>query len=108
MKSHERRTAIWYTLCRQRHTTISFLAEKYNVSFRTIRYDIDALSRTYPIITKVGKGGGICLAYWYQPKKMLLEVEQMDFLLNLAQRLSKNDAAKLNEIISRLSDVDRP
>lgn len=94
--------AIWYTLCRQRHVTIADLAGKYNVSPRTIRYDIEVLSRTYPIETRAGKNGGIRLADWYQPGSDILQAEQMDFLLELVQRLEGEEAAQLRDIISLL------
>lgn len=108
MEAHERRTAIWYMLCRHRHTTISCLAEKYGVSHRTIRYDIEVLSRTYPIETRSGKGGGIRLADWYRPGHEILQVEQMDFLLELVERLEGEEAKRLHDIIDRISHNDRP
>lgn len=103
MEAIERRMAIWYTLCRQRQVTIAHLAEKYNVSPRTIRYDIEVLSRTYPIETRAGKNGGVKLADWYQPGSQLLPSEQMDFLLALVQRLEGEEATRLRDIISLLS-----
>ncbi|MBR3764239.1 MAG: DeoR family transcriptional regulator [Clostridia bacterium] len=103
MEAIERRMAIWFTLCRQRQVTISHLSEKYKVSPRTIRYDIEVLSRTYPIETRVGKNGGIKLADWYQPGSDVLRAEHMDFLLDLVQRLKGEEAAQMREIISLLS-----
>jgi len=100
----ERRMAIWHTLCMQRHVTIAYLSEKYNVSPRTIRYDIEALSRSYPIETRPGKNGGIQLAEWFHPGSGKLRPEQMDLLLRLYRQMDGNDAAIMQDIITMLNE----
>ncbi len=77
MGANERRQAIWHTLCRCRHITISHLAAEYKTSHTTIRKDVDILSLSYPIVTMRGHGGGIKLADWYEPGKMQLTPAQM-------------------------------
>ena len=103
----ERRMAIWHTLCIQRRVTIPYLSAKYGVSPRTIRYDVEALSRIYPIETRCGKNGGVKLADWYQPGIALIQPEQMDLLLKLHERLEGNEAALMSGIISALSEAMR-
>ena len=101
--TRERRMALWHTLCTHRQVTLSFLASKYSVSLRTIRYDVEALSRTYPIETRPGKNGGVKLADWYHPGNSLLSSEQMDLLLKLANTLEGDDAILMGDIIVTLS-----
>lgn len=103
MGASERRMAIWHTLCTHRQVTIAYLASKYGVSPRTIRYDVEVLSRSYPIETRSGKKGGVKVADWYRPGKAPLQPEQFDFLLNICQRLDGDDADRMCDIIETLS-----
>jgi len=60
MKSFERRIELIKVLYRREYETINNLAFEFGVSNRTIRRDIDELSRMIPIYTKPGRyGGGI-------------------------------------------------
>lgn len=102
MSANERRMAIWNTLCMQRQVTIGFLAEKYGVSTRTIRYDVEVLSRSYPIETRAGKNGGVRVADWFQPGNDILMPEQMDLLLKLQSEMDGNDAIMMRDIIAAL------
>ena len=49
MGAGERRLAIWQTLCLRRHDTVANLASEFNVSKRTLYYDVQFLSLIYPI-----------------------------------------------------------
>lgn len=104
----ERRLAIWHTLCAQRQVTISYLAAKYGVSPRTIRYDVETLSRTYPIETRPGKNGGVKVADWFQPGGAILQPEQMDLLLRIHRGLEGDDAEMMSDIIASLSQKRNP
>jgi len=101
--SNERRLAIWHTLCAQRQVTISYLSSRYGVSPRTIRYDVEVLSRTYPIETRPGKNGGVKVADWFQPRSTMLQPDQMDLLLKLYRRLEGEEAALMSSIIMAVS-----
>jgi len=103
----ERRLAIWHTLCARRQVTISYLSARYGVSPRTIRYDVEVLSRTYPIETRPGKNGGVKVADWFQPGPDMLQPEQMDLLLKLYRDLEGDDAQTMSSIIKALSDEGR-
>jgi predicted DNA-binding transcriptional regulator YafY len=46
----ERQWSIINTLCRRRKTSAEELAEEYHVSQRTIRRDLDKLSRAFPVV----------------------------------------------------------
>lgn len=62
MKVFERRMELIKVLYRREYETINNLAFEFGVSNRTIRRDIDELSRLIPIYTKPGRyGGGIYL-----------------------------------------------
>ena len=102
MGANERRMAIWHTLCAQRQVTIAYLAEKYHVSKRTVRYDVEILSRVYPIETRSGKNGGIRVADWFQPSENMLMPVQMDLLLQLHKDMDGNDAIMMGDIIAAL------
>ena len=58
MKCFERRMEIIKILFRRRYETLCNLAFELEVSERTIRRDIDELSRTMPIYTKRGRYDG--------------------------------------------------
>lgn len=102
MNASERRMAIWNTLCMHRQVTIGFLASKYGVSVRTIRYDVEVLSRSYPIETRAGKNGGVRLADWFLPRNDILMPEQMDLLLKLQSEMEGKDAIIMRDIIVAL------
>lgn len=102
MGASERRMAIWTTLCMHRQMTIGELASKYGVSIRTIRYDVEVLSRSYPIETRAGKNGGVRVADWFQPGSDILMPEQMDLLLKLQREMEGNEAMMMRDIIAAL------
>ena len=100
MGANERRQAIWHTLCRCRHVTISYLAAEYKISRTTIVKDIEILSLSYPIETSRGNGGGVGLAEWYEPGKMHTPA-QMDILFRISKTLTGTDAYIMHSIISQ-------
>ena len=58
MKSVERQKEILNVLYENGHVTIKSLSNRFDVSERTIRRDIDFLSLTEPIYTKAGRFDG--------------------------------------------------
>ena len=103
MGANERRQAIWHTLCRCRHVTIPYFAAEFKTSQTTIRNDVDILSLSYPIVTVLGRRGGIQLAEWYEPGKMQLTLAQMDLLLRISKTLTGTDAYIMCSIIFQFS-----
>ena len=104
MSPHERRSAIWQALCQRRQDTIYNLAAEFNVSPRTIRYDVEVLTLSYPIETIRGRyGGGVKVADWYYPSRASLCPEQAALLKKLAPTLNEADLTVLNSIISQFS-----
>ncbi|HCC34996.1 MAG TPA: hypothetical protein DEQ02_04935 [Ruminococcaceae bacterium] len=87
-------------------TTAPELAERFEVSVRTIYRDIDILSSVgIPVYTVQGKGGGIFIRENFVLNKSLLsEEEQKQILLSL-QGLSVLDDENTNALMSKLGII---
>ena len=104
MSPNERRNSIYAELRAQRHLTVGYLAEKYAVSEKTIRRDIEELTLTHPIETVRGRyGGGVKLADWYHPMQTTLSPKQIALLKKLAPSLEGDDLAVMNSILSQFT-----
>lgn len=100
MSATERRQDLWNRLCQRRQDTIDNLAAEFKVSRRTIMYDIDALTLSYPIETVRGRyGGGVKVSDWYHPTRRTLCPEQVALLKKMATSMSGSDLVTLNSII---------
>lgn len=94
---------ILYELLAGGQTTAPALAEKLEVSVRTIYRDIDALSTAgVPIYTIPGKHGGIALLDGYTLPKLLLEADERDRLLAALQGLDKNTDQQSSVLLTKL------
>lgn len=96
---------IIYILLNKSTATARELAERFEVSERTIYRDIDILSSAgIPIYASQGKGGGISLLGDYVlDKSILTEKEQEDILFAL-QSLSTAQDSDTEKVLSKLSD----
>lgn len=104
MGASERRMAIWKTLCCRRQDTVVHLASEFNVSRRTIYYDVAFLSIIYPIESIRGRYyGGVKISDWYTPNPNVYTPAQMELLLRLQKNLGGNDAIIMSSIIQRYS-----
>lgn len=84
METTERRRAIMRMLCRRKSEIIENIAVEFGVSERTIRRDIEALSRTEPIYTKSGRyGGGVYVMEGYHADKFYFDNAQTTVLKKL-------------------------
>jgi len=93
LRTAERLLGIMRFLCRERHTTVSVLAEKFGVSERTVRRDIFELSFVMPIDTKSGKyGGGIYVIGDYAMDRMYMTPEELKLLARL-RKIAENRLA---------------
>ncbi len=73
---------IIYILISKGTVTATELAERFEVSVRTIYRDIEALSMAgIPVYTKKGKNGGICLMENFVLNKMLISQEEQQEIL---------------------------
>lgn len=77
-----RQLSILYALSRGEPVTAPALAQRLEVSTRTIRRDIDDLCAAgYPIVTRQGAGGGISLMEGFALDQTLLTREELSDLL---------------------------
>ena len=97
----ERRRAIFETVCRRRRDTRENLAFEFGVSVRTIEYDVQRLSQSYPIYTEQGRAGGIYVMKGYRLDGRYLSADEQAFLERLAGALSGEDRAKIESIIKK-------
>ena len=82
MGTHERRMAIWNTLCQRKQDTAGHLAAEFHVSLRTI-YPLEVIRGRYH--------GGIKIADDFTPDKTKLTPVQRDLLLRLCTNLYGHD-----------------
>ena len=83
----ERRQKILEILCRRRCEKIENLAIEFNVSRRTILYDIEILSCSYPIYSETGPTGGIHIADGFRLGMKYLTDKQYEILYKISERL---------------------
>ncbi|HEO8421996.1 Helix-turn-helix, type 11 [Mycobacteroides abscessus subsp. abscessus] len=97
---------ILYILLERKSITANELAEKFEVSVRTIYRDIQTLTESgIPIYTTQGKGGGITLMdQFILNKSLLLDKEQDEILFSL-QSLSATNYPETDEIVAKLSHL---
>ena len=101
-----RQLEIIYLLLNKDRTTAKELAERFNVSTRTIYRDLDSLSLAgIPIYTETGKYGGISLMPDFVLNKSILsENEQREILASL-QGLTQIQSAEAWNVLEKLTTV---
>ena len=78
----DRMIGILSILLQQEKVTASYLAEKFEVSRRTINRDIEALCMAgIPLVTKQGTGGGISIMEGYKLDRTLLNASELQAIL---------------------------
>ena len=96
----DRRQLILEALSDRRYETVQNLAEEFNVSIRTIKYDIEQLSCSAPIYTVQGNGGGIRVADgWYIGRRYLHD-DQEELLSRLLPGLQPEDQKTMERILT--------
>lgn len=96
---------IVYLLMERESITASELAEKLEVSIRTINRDIDKLSEArIPIYTTKGRGGGISLLPDFVLNKKVLTEEEKSGILSSMRLLGTVAYEDEKEALSRLED----
>lgn len=99
---------ILYTLLNKQKVTARELADKFEVSVRTVYRDIDALSLAgIPVYATKGKGGGISLMDGFVLQKSLLNEEERDQILMGLQSLRAANYPQTDEILSKLNGLFR-
>ncbi|MEX1307355.1 MAG: YafY family protein [Eubacteriales bacterium] len=102
---NDRLFQILYILLEKETATAPELAEKLEVSTRTIYRDVEALSMAgVPIYASAGKGGGISLVKEYAFDKALLSDDEQNEILFAIQSLAATDL-KVDTLLSKLSGL---
>lgn len=84
------------------------LAQRYEVSVRTIYRDVEKLSMAgIPIYTKKGKNGGISLTEQFVLDKMLVTEKEQRQILSALTSMSETGAMDEKEIVRKLGDFFR-
>ncbi len=99
---------ILYLLVEKRAVTAGELAQRLEVSERTIYRDIDALSAAgIPVFTQKGQGGGIRLMDQFVLDKALLSQAQQDEILFALQAIIATGGGLEGETLARLTALFR-
>ena len=99
---------ILYLLVEKRAVTARELAERLEVSERTIYRDVDALSAAgIPVFTQKGQGGGIRLMDQFVLDRALLSQAQQDEILFALQAILATGGGAEEETLSRLTALFR-
>ncbi len=95
-------------MMRQGTVTAAELAERFEVSVRTIYRDMDTLSAAgIPIYAKKGKNGGICLTEQFVLNKMLLTKDEQQEILSGLVSLRETKAEAGENILQKLGEFFR-
>ncbi len=90
----DRLIGILAVLQRREQTTMPYLAEKFEVSRRTIARDIETLCRAgMPVVTRPGEGGGVSLMEGHSINTTLLNREELSAILAGLRSLQSVSAA---------------
>ncbi len=88
--------------------TAGELAERFEVSVRTIYRDVESLNLAgIPIYARKGKKGGICLMETFVLDRMLVSEEEQQRILSALVSLRETGAEEESEILKRLGDFFR-
>lgn len=100
-----RQIGILSVLLQRETVTAPYLAEKFEVSRRTINRDIEDLCRAgIPIVTKQGANGGISIIENYKLDKTLFtQGEMQDILAGLRSLDSVNGTNRYGQLMEKLS-----
>lgn len=95
---------ILYYILEKEKVTANELADKFEVSVRTIYGDIDSISSVgVPIFTTQGKGGGIKIDNEFILNKSLFDANEKEQIIAALQGLEKTNEAYKSELITKLS-----
>lgn len=97
--------SIIYILMNKGTVTAKELAERFEVSVRTIYRDIDALSMAgIPVYTTKGRNGGIHLTEQFVLNKMLVSKKEQQQILAALASLRETGTHEEEEILNKLGD----
>lgn len=104
----DRLLGILTVLMQKERVTAPYLAEKFEVTRRTIGRDVDALSRAgIPIVTQQGSGGGISVAPGYKLDKAILTADELISILAALKGIgSVSEQTELERTLDKLHITD--
>ena len=95
---------ILYYVLERGKATASELADKFEVSVRTIYRDIDSISAAgIPIYTTQGRGGGIRLAEDFVLNKSLLSKAEREQIMVALNGMNEVNSLHESELLTKLS-----
>ncbi len=102
----ERLLGIIYVLLNKECVTAGELAERFEVSVRTIYRDVDSLSMAgIPVYTRKGKKGGISLTEQFVLDKRLVSESEQQEILSALVSLQETGAEKSGETLRKLGEL---
>lgn len=106
----DRLIGILSILLQKDKVTSGELAEKFEVSRRTILRDIDVISKAgIPILSEQGQGGGISVMEGYKVDRTLLSSEDMKSILTGLQSLdSVSETSRYRQLMEKISAKNIP
>lgn len=106
MQVNHRLFEIVYLLLQKKKITAKELAEKFEVSTRTIYRDIETLSSAnIPIYAMPGKDGGIGILEEFVLNKSILSEEEQNQILFALQSLEKMNVQTEKDILEKMSTI---
>ncbi|MFA9380568.1 MAG: helix-turn-helix transcriptional regulator [Acetanaerobacterium sp.] len=101
----DRLLGILTTLLQHDRISAPILAEKFEVSRRTISRDIDSLCQAgIPIVTQPGGGGGISIAQGYRLDKSVLTTDELSSMIAALKGLGTvSEKAQMQRTLDKLS-----
>ena len=107
MKMRESRLfRIVYYLLQNGKATAPELAQKFEVSIRTIYRDIDSISSAgIPIYATQGKGGGISILNDYTLDKSFFSEQEQEQMLTALQGMTATTERNSNELLTKLNGL---
>ncbi|MCC0646069.1 MULTISPECIES: helix-turn-helix transcriptional regulator [unclassified Clostridioides] len=101
-----RLTEIIVILLNKKLVTAKALAERFEVSTRTIYRDIETLSMSgVPVYMTKGKGGGISLIEEYSIDKTILSKEDKESLIIALQTLQATKYPEINSVVDKIGSI---
>lgn len=102
----DRMLQIVYILLNRKTITASKLAERFEVSQRTIYRDIDALCQAgIPVYTSKGKNGGISILDNFVLNKSVFSKGEQNEIIAALQSLSAVNYPEADRVLSKLSNI---